>query len=503
MASLLRVENIDKHYGGVHALRNVSVSFESGEVHALMGENGAGKSTLGKVIAGAVRADQGQIFLDGRRVTIDNPLDAQRLGISIIFQELDLFPNLSVAENMVIGNLNYPDKLLVNPRSMERFCRPFLEQVGLNVSGKQSLGALPIGKMQQVAIARALSMNVRLIVMDESTSSLTEDAVEHLFSLIKKLRDSGVTIAYVSHKLEEVFRICDRVSVLRDGQYVATHRIADVDRRKLIRLMVGRDIGETVRGRRDDRGNRDDQPLLSVSKVTTSKLKQISFDLHGGEVVGIAGLVGAGRSELGAALFGLDRVVEGNIRLRGKPYQPKNPRTAIKNGLGLLPEDRKREGLMMQLPVNDNATISIIAKLAKCSILRGGKEREVTQSIYEQTSLKAASPLVPVNTLSGGNQQKVLLARWLLVDPDVIFLDDPTRGVDVGAKEDIYSMIDRLALDGKGVLLVSSELPELLRCCDRIMVLQDGQLTGTVSADECTQEQILELATHGDRATDS
>lgn len=493
MQPLVHVSGISKRFGGVQALQDVSVEFQPGEVHALMGENGAGKSTLGKIIAGAIAADSGRTFIDGREVTITSPLEAQRLGISIIFQELDLFPNLTVAENIVIGNLNYQDQVLVNRRSMAQFCKPFLERVGLDVSSNQSLGALPIGKMQQVAIARALSMNVRLIVMDESTSSLTDEAVDNLFDLIQKLRASGVCIAYVSHKLDEVFRICDRITVLRDGRFVATHEIEELKPRDLIKLMVGRDVRQSTH-----RSSHTPNPhkLLTVQALNTAKLHGISFELRVGEVLGVAGLVGAGRSELGAALFGLDTVHSGSIRLKGKDYSPRSPHHAVRHGLGLLPEDRKREGLMMQMGVNENASLSVLDRLSRFLLVRTKKERADTQKIYTETSLKAASDTAPVGTLSGGNQQKVLLARWLLVDPDVYFLDDPTRGVDVGAKNDIYAIIHRLAARGKGILMVSSELPELLGCCDRIMVLQDGRLKGTLDATTATQEQIMELATH-------
>jgi len=492
MPCLLRAENVFKRFGGVHALNDVSVSLNRGEVHALMGENGAGKSTLGKILAGAIPADSGRIFLNDRLVTIANPHDAQRLGISIIFQELDLFPHLSIAENMVIGNLNYKEPLLVRPASMEQFCRPFLNQVGLDLPSNRLLKSLPIGKMQQVAIARALSMNVRLIVMDESTSSLTDEAVDQLFQLIRKLKASGVTIAYVSHKLDEVFKICDRVTVLRDGEFVATHAIEKIEQRDLIRLMVGREITE----QRCEPASSSGDTLLSVKRLTTRRIEDISFDLHRGEVLGIAGLVGAGRTGLGAALFGLDRIVRGEIELNGKPYRARHPRDAMRRGLGLLPEDRKIEGLMMQMSVDENASLSILARLLRWIFVRRRQERAETEQIYRETSLKSPSGRVPVNSLSGGNQQKVLLARWLLVNPEVLFLDDPTRGVDVGAKQDIYGIIERMSHQGKGILLVSSELPELLRCCQRILVLQDGQLRGTVNVAETTQEEIMELATH-------
>lgn len=491
MPALLRADNIDKRYGGVHALDDVSVEVHAGEVLALVGENGAGKSTLGKIIAGAVIPDSGSITVDGKPVTISNPRDAQRLGIAIIFQELDLFPNLTVAENIAIGNLHVQQKGLVNRRQLEQRVQPFLDQVELDVSPGTTLGELTIGQMQLVAIARALSMNAKLIVMDESTSSLTDDAVEVLFRLIRKLRASGVSIVYVSHKMDEIFEICDRMTVLRDGQYVDTRRTDETDVKEVIRMMVGRDVPDTRR----EGAALTDRVVMSVKQLTTGKLTDVSFDLHRGEVLGVAGLVGAGRSELGHALFGIDRLRSGSIEIEGSPVRPRSPRDAIRYGIGLLPEDRKLQGLMMQMDVIENASLSVLGQMSRLGFIRFKDELARTKAIHQRTSLKAASDKTAVSALSGGNQQKVLLARWLLVDPQVIFLDDPTRGVDIGAKQDIYEIIEELAQSGKGVILVSSELPELLRCCDRITVLHDGHQMGTVLARDTTQEQIMQLAT--------
>lgn len=491
MSAWLRADNIDKRYGGVHALDDVSVEVRAGEVLAIVGENGAGKSTLGKIIAGAVASDSGTITVDGKPVTINNPRDAQRLGIAIIFQELDLFPNLTVAENIAIGNLHVQQKGLVNRRQLEQRVQPFLDHVELDVSAATVLGDLTIGQMQLVAIARALSMDAKLIVMDESTSSLTDDAVEVLFRLIRKLRASGVSIVYVSHKMDEIFEICDRITVLRDGRYVDTRSTDETDVKEIIRMMVGRDVADT---RREGEALTD-RVVMSVKRLTTDKVTDVSFDLHRGEVLGVAGLVGAGRSEIGNALFGIDRIRSGSIELDGKPLNPRCPRDAIRRGFGLLPEDRKLQGLMMQMDVIENASLSVLRQMSRVGFIRFKEELARTKAIHHRTRLKAASDKVAVSALSGGNQQKVLLARWLLVDPQVIFLDDPTRGVDIGAKQDIYELIEELAQSGKGVILVSSELPELLHRCDRIMVLHDGHPMGTVLARDTTQEQIMQLAT--------
>ncbi len=496
--SLIRARNISKHYDGVHALSDVSVEIAAGEVHALMGENGAGKSTLGKILAGVVRPDGGVLEFDGKPIVITDPMQAQRLGISMIFQELDLFPHLTVAENIAIGNLHVQRGAIVNFRDLNDRVRPLLDQVELRVDPGAILGDLPMGHMQLVAIARALSMQARLIVMDEPTSSLTDDAVANLFNIIRKLRAAGVSIIYVSHKMDEIFRIADRITVLRDGRFIGTRRAAETNVNELIRMMVGREMSGD---RRAAAANRSDTVLLSARDLVTKKLRGITFDLHAGEVLGVAGLVGAGRSELGEALFGIDPILGGTLTVGGEPLRPRSPRHAMRAGIGMLPEDRKLQGLMMQMSVKENASLSTLDRTQTAGFVRRAAELGAVEAVHSRTRVKAASPDVAVSTLSGGNQQKVLLARWLLVDPRIMFLDDPTRGVDIGAKVDIYKIIEELAAAGKGVVFVSSELPELLRCCDRIMVLHDGHLMGILDAGEATQERIMSLATKTLEAT--
>jgi ribose transport system ATP-binding protein len=493
MTDLLQVRNVSKHYGGVYALRDAHFAIRPAEVHALMGENGAGKSTMAKIIAGAVAPHAAEFTLDGRSVTIDSPLAAQALGIGIIFQELDLFPNLTVGENIVIGNLHFPESLPVSFARIEQFCRPFLDQVGLGVSTRQVVASLSIGQMQLLTIARALSMNVRILLMDEPTSSLMDDAVARLFRLIASLKQRGVAIVYVSHKMDEIFRICDRITVLRDGETIGTRDIPRTNIDEVIQMMVGRPVNLSARPQRDV----SSEVCLSVSKLVTRKLKDVSFELHRGEVLGIAGLVGAGRSELGAALFGLDKIHSGTITRNGTAVQPTSASRAINAGIGLLPEDRKLEGLMMQMSVLENSTMASLKRMQTFGFLHRRQEADVLGPIHRQLALKFSSYRAPVSSLSGGNQQKALLARWLLVNPEVLFLDDPARGIDVGAKQDIYRIIDELAAAGKGVLLVSSELPELLRCSDRILVLNDGRVTATFPAAEATQEKIMAAATTG------
>jgi ribose transport system ATP-binding protein len=501
VSEILSIEGVCKHYDGVQALREASFSLAAGEVHALMGENGAGKSTLAKIMAGSVHADAGQIFLDRKQVEIKNPLDAQRLGIAIIYQELDLFPHLTVAENIAIGR---PVKF----RDLNRFAEPFLDPVGLVASPRTMLGSLRAGEKQLVAIARALASNARVLIMDEPTSSLFDDAVERLFRLIASLKQRGVAIVYVSHRMDEIFRICDRTTVLRDGATVGTKTISETTPDELIRMMVGRDLESTPR-----RESVSGSALLSVSNLTTKKLQNISFELRRGEVLGIAGLVGAGRSEIGAALFGLDPRSMGKIILNGREIRPRSPSEAMKLGIALLPEDRKREGLMMQMSVAENAILgganfSLQRRLqtafgpqakaratSRFGLIDRVAESRALAPIFRTLALKASSNDVRVSTLSGGNQQKVLLARCLLANPSVLFLDDPTRGIDVGAKQEIYAMIDKLKSEGKGIILVSSELPELLRCSDRILVMREGRSAAILDSREATQETIMKSAT--------
>ncbi len=452
---LLEAKNVSKHYGGVRALDAAHFELRPGEVHALMGENGAGKSTLARILAGVTRPDGAEISLDGRPVAIRHPLDAQRLGISIIHQELDLFPSLSAADNLTLGNLCYTGG------RPDRFCRPFFEQVGLACDPRRLVESLSIGQRQLLAIARALSMNARVLLMDEPTSSLVGDSVERLFALIGDLKRRGVAIVYVSHKMDEIFRISERITVLRDGRTVGTLAAGAATADELIRLMVGREVTASAR-----RSYATDELLLPI------RLPEISLDLHRGEVLGVAGLVGSGRSSLGVSL----------VR--------SHPQTVV-----LLPEDRRTQGLMPDLSVLENATLAILPRLQRLGFVRGGLERDTFRPIAERLVLRAPSLDAPVSTLSGGNQQKVLLGRWLLRDAPVLFLDDPTRGIDVAAKQDIYRAIADLAAAGKGVLLVSSELPELLRCSDRIAVLNNRRLAAVYDAEEATQERIMAAAT--------
>jgi ABC-type sugar transport system ATPase subunit len=489
---ILQLSDISKHFDGVHALQGASFSLVAGEVHALMGENGAGKSTLAKIIAGAIAADGGTFLVDGFPARISGPQDAQRLGISMIYQELDLFPHLTVAENLAIGNHQFKESGFVRLADLDRFAKPFLDQVGLASGPRCEVRTLSMGERQLVAIARALSMRAKIILMDEPTSALFDDSVERLFNLIGALTSQGVAIVYVSHKMDEIFRICDRVTVMRDGETIGTRAIREILSADLIGMMVGREW--QVRDRKPAKSSQE--KVLSFSGVTTAKLRDVSFELRKGEVLGIAGLLGSGRTEIGSALMGLDRLKDGRIGLRGNAASIKSVKKAFEWGIRWLPEDRKLDGLMMQMSILENGTISDLGSVSCFGLINRRREWAAAMSAFSALSLKYSSTSLPVSTLSGGNQQKVLLSRCLLGNPDVVFLDEPTRGIDVGAKEDIYQLIELLASRGKAILLVSSELPELLRCCDRILVMKEGTIAASVDASQTTQQEILTFATH-------
>jgi ABC-type sugar transport system ATPase subunit len=488
MPPILEARNISKRFEGTQALQGASFSLERGEVHALMGENGAGKSTLSKIFAGVYKPDEGEIFVDGVKVTIDNPLRGQDLGIGMVFQELDLFPQLTVAENMAIANPGARERTIVRNRELGAWCEGYLEQVALRVRPDNLLRDLSIGQIQRVAIARALSMKSRVVLMDEPTSSLTDDGVESLFELIARLKSQGVAFVYVSHKMAEVGRIADRITVLRDGRVVGTKAASELNTDELIAMMAGRKLDRSQRSQRSVSAD----VLLKVRNLSTNFLSSISFELHAHEVLGVAGLVGAGRSELGAALFGLSKKLEGDVFFDGKSFDPRSPAEAIRRGLCLLPEDRKSEALFPQMSVLENASIAVVQQMR---LARSGYEAKQVDSLLRDRLAVSAKPDTAISTLSGGNQQKIIFARWLLAEPRVLFLDEPTRGIDVNTKEQMYGIIDDFAAQGKGVILVSSELPELWRCCDRILVLHEGRQAGIVIPEESTQEDVLRLAT--------
>ncbi len=488
---MLRCESIRKHYGGVAALKGVSWSLQPGEVHALCGENGAGKSTLARILSGITAPNGGAIFLEERPVTWSGPQEARAAGVAVIPQELDLFNHLSVAENLAIGNPRLEATNWVSPRALHQAARPLLRDVGLELDPAVQVGRLSVSHRQLVAVARALGLEARVLFMDEPTSALTDDAVERLFNLIQRLKARGVTIVYVSHKMDEIFRICDRVSVLRDGEMIGTEACANTTIDRVIRQMVGR----AVATRTPEPPAAAGRELLRVRGLSTAKLRDVSFTLERGEILGVAGLVASGRSELGRALFGLSPIQDGEMTLDDRPYRPRHPRDAAANGVALVPEDRQSEGLVAGMSIRHNATLASLSHYARAGWVRHGEESAAATQALKRCGTRYARADLPVDALSGGNQQKVLIAKWLLTRPQLCFLDDPTRGIDIGAKDDIYELMRSLAREGLGLIWVSSELPELLANARRILVLHDGRAMGILDAAQATQEQIMNLAT--------
>lgn len=503
---LLQVRNVSKRFGHTQALDDVSVTMCAGEVHALMGENGAGKSTLGKVIAGLHRQDAGSVELGGRRLTPGSIDDAFGAGVRIVHQELAQCPNLTVAENLCLHDLPRTRLGLVDRREMERRAEVLLEAIEPGIDVRAPVRALSPGHRQIVQIAAALDESaarggrspVRLIVFDEPTSSLSIAETERLLKIVRKLAERGITVVYVSHRIGEIFACCDRVTVLRDGRFVATTPVAKLDEPTLVHQMIGR----RVEVARVERASREQQaPALEVRALSSpGRLRDLSVRVAPGEVVGIGGLVGAGRSELMDAVFGIDARATGEVRVLGKEVRPRNPRTMIRAGVGYVPEDRRLQGLFFQLGVDENILMPVLPSLARAGIRRGSAERALVGERMRSFQVKAASPAATPGSLSGGNQQKLLIARWMGPRTRVLLLDEPTRGIDVGTKAEVYRLIRAAADEGVAVLLVTSEMAELLLLSDRIIVLSEGRLTGELRGADMTQENILRLATTEARA---
>lgn len=517
-APLLIAEHISKRFGVTQALDDVSVSFLPGEVHALMGENGAGKSTLGKVISGLHRQDTGTVKIaapDGtpRTLTPGSIEDAFGAGIRIVHQELAQCPNLTVAENLCLHNMPRNRLGLVDRRAMHERAAALLAKLEPEIDVEAPLGSLPPGRRQIVQIASslddhplaapggkdAMGHGARVIVLDEPTSSLAVAEVERLAHIVRKLAAQGLTLIYVSHRMAEIFQVCDRVTVLRDGKFVATSRVSEIDDSALIEQMIGRRIQQTERRKAPNvEGKRAALRLRNLS--SPGKLEAISLDVMPGEIVGLGGLVGSGRSELLDAIFGIDRRARGEIGIEGREIGPANERGLIKAGVGYVPEDRKLQGLFFDLGVDENLLMPIMPSLATFGVRGLGRERTASAERIREFQVKAASPKSPPGALSGGNQQKLLIARWMTHDTRVLLLDEPTRGIDVGTKAEVYRLIREAAVRGVAVLLVTSEMPELLALSDRILVMCSGRISGELVGDEMTQTNILRLATADSRA---
>jgi L-arabinose transport system ATP-binding protein len=489
--SRLRAEQISKSFGPVHALTEVDLDVRAGEVLALMGENGAGKSTLLRVLSGDHLPDAGRLLLDGTPVTFHSPAEAHRAGLRVIQQEPEIVPHVSVAENIYLGAL--PRRgLVLDKRTLFAQVRRDLERYGFqDVLAPDTLGSeLSAAQRQLVEILRALAGDVRVIAFDEPTSSLSDHEVEALFGLIRRLRDDGVAIIYVSHRMPEIFTIADRVAVLRDGRFVGDRPVAQTDNSELVRMMVGRDLADMFVRDPQEPG----EVMLSIRGLVTDDVRDVSLQVRAGEVVGLGGLVGAGRSELALAVVGAVPIHQGGIEVAGDAVRLRGPADALRLGIGLAPEERKAQALLLRRSIRDNISLASLRRLATLHVVRRQAERDLALRHVEQLSIRASSIEQEVATLSGGNQQKVVLARWLARRPKVLILDEPTRGVDVGAKAEIYSIINELAAQGMALLVISSEMPELLGLCDRIVVMQGGRVTGEVTRAEATEERVLALA---------
>ncbi len=490
MNNLLEMRDIVKRYPGVLALDNVSIDLRPGEVHCLVGENGAGKSTLMKILSGAVSKDSGEICVKGEKAEYTSPSESRALGISIIYQDFKLVPELSAAANIFLGR-ELKNLFFLNKKEMNARASNVLSELGEEIDAALPVYRLSTAERQIIEIARSVISNASIIAMDEPTAPLTDKEIKTLFEVIRKLKDKGAGIIYISHRLEEIFDIADRVSVIRDGRLIGSAGIKEVNKNDLIKLMVGRDLANEYPFNRATRGSE----ILRVEKLCSEKLNDISFSLNRGEVLGIAGLAGAGRSELVRAIFGADRISSGRIYSDNKELKISSPKEAIDAGIGLLTEDRNLLGLFMNLSIKENISVSSLGNMLKGIFIDRKKEASAAERQSGQLKIKAPSVETSVETLSGGNRQKVVLARWLETDSHILIFDEPTAGIDIGVKFEIYNLINGLAEQGKGVIVISSELPELKGISNRIIVMCEGRITGMLSHEEADQEKIMRLAT--------
>lgn len=489
---LLHAANIVKSYDGVQALQGATFDLRAGEVHALVGENGAGKSTLIKIITGAVNADAGRIEVDGEEVTNNSPRVAKALGIAAIYQQPALFPELTVAENIALGLEDTSAWRRIDWTQRRVRAVELLEKIGAKIAADEETGNLSMPQQQLVEIARALGANARILILDEPTASLSDEETQSLFAVIRQLRDRGAGIVYISHRLEELFAIADRVTVLRDGAVVGTHQVSEIDQRELISMMVGRELSAVFPKKQCASG----AVVLDLRGVGSraSGLSGISLSVRAGEIIGFAGLVGAGRTKLARTLFGLQPADAGEIRLQGKLIQIRNPAQAIEHGIACVPEDRRAHGVILDMSISANVTLASLKRLARLRGFDYERERAMTADYVRRFAIKTPSIFNSVSTLSGGNQQKVALSRWLATNPAVLILDEPTQGIDVGAKAEIHALMNELAAQGMAILMISSELPEILGMSDRIAVMRDGTISGILERAEATQEKILSMA---------
>jgi len=485
---ILTLKNITKEFPGVKALDDVTINIERGTIHGLVGENGAGKSTLIKILAGIYQPNKGEIILDGKPCRFNSPIEARRAGISVVHQEIKLAEPLSVAENMFLGNVQLKNGL-VDWKGMRRRAREIVEDLGMDIDINAQVSSLTVAKKQIVEIMHAINNNSRILIMDEPSAVLTDRELEVMFRIVKQLRDEGITIIYISHRLDEIFGLCSNVSVLRDGRHIDTIPVASVDRQGLINMMVGREMGQEYPKEVGNVGG----TILEVKNLSRGILQDISFEVKSGEVFGISGLVGAGRTELARAILGIDKPESGEVYVRGKKVHYRTFADAIRDGLGLIPEDRKLQGLVQIMSVKRNTTLVNMKRVLRAGVISSSLEEKLSKEYADKLHVVTPSMETEVQYLSGGNQQKVVIAKWLFQNSEILFLDEPTRGIDVGAKAEIYRLINRMAKEGKTIIMISSEMPELLGLCDRIMVMHEGHKMGELNAAEATQEKIMAL----------
>lgn len=485
---ILTLKNITKEFPGVKALDDVTINIERGTIHGLVGENGAGKSTLIKILAGIYQPNKGEIILDGKPCRFNSPIEARRAGISVVHQEIKLAEPLSVAENMFLGNVQLKNGL-VDWKGMRRRAREIVEDLGMDIDINAQVSSLTVAKKQIVEIMHAINNNSRILIMDEPSAVLTDRELEVMFRIVKQLRDEGITIIYISHRLDEIFGLCSNVSVLRDGCHIDTIPVASVDRQGLINMMVGREMGHEYPKEVGNVGG----TILEVKNLSRGILQDISFEVKSGEVFGISGLVGAGRTELARAILGIDKPESGEVYVRGKKVHYRTFADAIRDGLGLIPEDRKLQGLVQIMSVKRNTTLVNMKRVLRAGVISSSLEEKLSKEYADKLHVVTPSMETEVQYLSGGNQQKVVIAKWLFQNSEILFLDEPTRGIDVGAKAEIYRLINRMAKEGKTIIMISSEMPELLGMCDRIMVMHEGHKMGELNAAEATQAKIMAL----------
>ena len=488
---LLKAENISKSFPGVKALDKVNLNIEGGKVHTIIGENGAGKSTLMKILMGILLPDEGEILYKGVKVKLMSVQEAIKTGISMIHQELLPFPELSIAENIFMGN--EPTSRIpgwINKKEMNKNAALLMDKLGAKVDVTRAMKELSIAEMQMVEIAKAISNQSEVIIMDEPTSALSNREIAILFSIIEELKQQGIAIIYISHKMDEIFKISDTITVMRDGKHITTCAINAIDQKKLISLIVGREINSIF----DKKENTPGEVILSVTELTGEKFKDINFNLRRGEIVGIAGLMGSGRTEIVNSIYGLEKIVKGDIFINGKKVKIRSPKDAIKNSIGLVSEDRKKYGLVLGSSVKHNISLSSLEKCKNGLFLNLKEENEIANAQINKLNIKTSSSDQLANYLSGGNQQKIVIAKVLLNDADIIIFDEPTRGIDIGAKSEIYKLMTQLATEGKALIVISSELPEILGLSDRILVIREGEIKAELSQAEATQELIMKHA---------